>query len=237
MIFSAYDLLVCIAIVIATTSNIIPAVGAQLTTNDLNAKVAAYNVDGKSVFANFVNAFNNGQFFLIRNVVVVYEKPSSETVKGILLHWCSDLSFTGIQNNSSSSSPGYAGRCVFMFLGSFLADASAAGAQQTSASTNDFTATTGISAVFVEQLNIFQGEFQKNTDDYVFRYWDDGRPSMPLIGWEGHDEGDLSPNAATSAWSGVGEFKCTSVEDVAKLFNTTTDKLTPDTFKDVYANL
>ena len=57
MIFSAYDLLVCIAIVIATTSNIIPAVGAQLTTNDLNAKVAAYNVYGKSVFANFVNAF------------------------------------------------------------------------------------------------------------------------------------------------------------------------------------
>ena len=84
---------------------------------------------------------------------------------------------------------------------------------------------------------MFQGQLHGNTDDYVLRYWDDGRPSMPYIGWEGHDEGDLSPNAATSAWSSVGEFIWTSVEDVAKLLNTTADEFTPETFKQVYADV
>ena len=219
-------------------SNIIPSVGAAetqiITTEELNSKVVAtpaspgYNVEGTSVFTNIVTANNDGQFFFILNGTVVF-------VKGSGLYWCSDLSFTGVENNSSSS-PGYAGRCVRMWLGNTLADILAAGTQNTDNSAQDFTSTMGISAVFVEQLNVFQGQFQKNTDDYVNRYWDDGRPSMPVIGWEGHDEGDLSPNAATSAWSGVSEVIWTSVEDVARLFNTTTDKFTPETFKDDYAN-
>ena len=228
---------------IAAASNFLPSVRA-LTTEELNAKVEAtpaspgYNGDGKSIFTNIVTANNDGQLFLIGNLMFVYEKPASETVKGSLLLWCSDLSFTGVQNNSSSS-PGYAGRCVGMRLGNVLADFLAAGAQYSgiSASTDGFTVTYGISAVFVEQLNVFQGQFHKNIDDAVWRYWDDGRPSMPGISWEGHDEGDLSPNAATSAFSGVKEYIWTSVEDVAKLLNTTTDKFTPDTFKDVYTSV
>mmetsp|Transcript_10332 Transcript_10332/g.20712 ORF Transcript_10332/g.20712 Transcript_10332/m.20712 type:complete len:351 (+) Transcript_10332:96-1148(+) len=238
-------------VAIAAASSIIPSVGAAetqitITTDELNAKVVAtptspgYNVEGTSVFTNLVNANNDGQLFLIRNGVFVYEKPSPEPVKAGFLLWCSDLSFTGIQNNSSSSSsPGYAGRCVLMWLGNTFADLLAAGAQvvSVSASTEDFTSTRGISAVFVEQLNVIEGQMHKNTDDVVFRCWDDGRPSMPFIGWEGHDEGDLSPNAATSALSTVGEFIWTSVEDVAKLLNTTADEFTPDTFKDVYADV
>ena len=124
-----------------------------------------------------------------------------------------------------------------MFLGNFLADILAAGAgtQLTGASLEDFTSTWGISAVFVEQLNVIEGQLHRNTDDLVWRYWDDGRPSMPYNGWEGHDEGDLSPNAATSAWSSVGEYIWTSVEDVVTLLNTTVDEFTPETFKEVYA--
>ena len=225
--------------------NIIPSVGAaQITIEEFNSKVAAtpaslgYNVDEESVFTNLVNANNDRQFFFIRNGVLVYEKPSSEPVQGSVLYWCSDLSFTGIQNNSSSSSPGYAGRCVLMRLGNFLAEILAAGTQtpDISASTKGFTDTIGISAVFVEQLNVIQGQVHKNSDDWVNRYWDDGRSSMTFIGWEGHDEGDMSSNAATSAWSSVGEYIWTPVEDVAKLFNTTTDKFTPETFKDFYAD-
>lgn len=224
-------------------SNFIPSARA-LTTEELNADLVAtpaspgYNVDGKSVFTNFVTANNDEQFFLIVDVMVLFEKPSSDAVKGSVLYWCSDLSFTGVQN--SSSSPGYASRCVGMKLGSFLADILAEGSQQTemsaSASTKDFATTYGVSAVFVEQLNVFQGQLHKNSDDFVFRYWDDGRPTMSSIAWEGHDEGDKNPNAASSAFSNVAEFTWTSVEDVAKLFNTTTDKFTPDTFKDVYAS-
>ena len=228
---------------IAASSNIIPIVGAAaLTTEDLSMNVAAtqaslgYNVDEESAFSNLVNAYNDRQFFLIRNSVSVYEKPSSEPVKGSPLFWCSDLSFTGIQN-SSRSSPGYAGRCLEMWLGNILADILAAGAQNTGITAEGFSETRGISAVFVEQLNVIQGQVHKNNDDLVFRYWDDGRSSMPLIGWEGHDEGDLSPNAATSALSGVGEFIWTSVEDVVTLLNTTADEFTPETFKQVYADV
>ena len=164
---------------IAASSNIIPSVdAAALTTEELSMNVAAtpasqgYNGDEESVFSNLVNAYNDGQFFLIWNAVLVYEAPSSEPVKGSALYWCSDLSITGIQNNSSSSSPGYAGRCVLMRLGNFLAEILAAGAQypDISASTKGFTDTIGISAVFVEQLNVIEGQLHRNTDDWVFRY-------------------------------------------------------------------
>ena len=57
---------------------------------------------------------------------------------------------------------------------------------------------------------------------------------MSDIGWEGHNEGDMSSNAATSAWSSVGEVIWTPVEDVATLLNTTTDKFTPE---NVYADV
>ena len=87
-----------------------------------------------------------------------------------------------------------------------VADMLAAGMQHTTSfTTKDFSLTWGISAVFVDQLNVFQGQTHKNADDFVWRYWDDGRPSMSEIGWEGHDEGDMSPNSATSALSAVGE--------------------------------
>jgi hypothetical protein len=69
------------------------------------------------------------------------------------------------------------------------------------------------SAVFVEQLNIFEGQDHTNTDDNVYRYWDDGRKTAPFNAWEGHDEGDMSPNAATSSWSGFGKVTWMSVEE------------------------
>ena len=235
MKFFASTLSVLFAATVAVRS-IIPSVGAAETqiiaTEELNSNYAVatlaspgYNVDGMSIFTNFVTANNDRQFFIIGNFMTVSEKPASEAEKGSFLIWCSDLSFTGVQN--SSSSPGYVGNCVYMFLGL------AAGVQYSSASTEDFTATKGISAVFVEQLNVIEIQLHTNTDDLVSRSWDDGRPSMPNIGWATMRA--LGPG--TSAFSGVAEYIWTSVEDVAKLFNTTTDKFTPDTFKDVYANV
>ena len=132
MIFPASSLYVLVAIVAA--SDIIPSIGAALlTTQELNANVEAnvvvqgYNAAGDSVFKNFVGAYNKGQFFFMWNLFNVYEKPFAETVKGAMLYWCSDLSFTDFQNNSSTS-PGYAGRCVQMWLGDIKADLLASGA-------------------------------------------------------------------------------------------------------------
>ena len=70
-----------------------------------------------------------------------------------------------------------------------------------------------ISAVFVEQQNVFQGQYQVDIDDLAWRFWDDGRKTMPEIAWEGHDEGDMSPNASTSSLSSFGESTWMSVEE------------------------
>ena len=73
-----------------------------------------------------------------------------------------------------------------------------------------------------------------DTDDNTWRFWDDGRKSMSTIAWEGHDEGDMNPNAATSSRSGIGVVTWMSVEEVAQLFNTSVDEFTPEKFKQTY---
>ena len=148
-----------------------------------------------------------------------------------LFNWCSDLTFSDASN---SSRMGYAARCVAMVLVGYY-EALASGSQVPFVhSEGKFTVTGGISAVFVEQLNVFEGQIHYNTDDFVHRYWDDGRKVMPQVAWEGHDEGDMHPNAATSSVSGFGEYTFMSVEEVAQLLNTTVDEFTPETFKQVY---
>ena len=118
---------------------------------------------------------------------------------------------------------------------STYAEALAAGAQLAyEYSEGDFGSTYGISAVYVEQLNAFEGQYHKNTDDWVIRYWDDGRKTIPYIGWEGHDEGDMSPNAATASWSSFGEVTFMSVEEVAQLLNTAVEDFSLEKFNQVY---
>jgi hypothetical protein len=238
MFFSLSTLL---RVLVASAS--IPFVAAQaseteLTTNDLygtlssTAAAPGFNVGGGSVFTNFVNAFNDGQFFHLGNSgTMFFEEPGSEPIRGAGLTWCSDLTFSDISNTSLM---GYAARCVTMFLAGY-AGMIAAGAQVTyEYSEGQFGGVDGISAVFVEQLNVFQGQRHANTDDLVARYWDDGRKTMPTIAWEGHDDGDMSANAATSSWSGFGEITWMSVDEVAQLLNTSTDEFTPDKFKQIY---
>ena len=229
--------------VFAASAATIPFVAAQnqtkmVTTDDLYGNLVStvapapgFNAEGGSVFTNFVDAVNDGQFFFIMSGSSVYEKPESEPVSGSVFAWCSDLTFSDFSN---SSLMGYAGRCVGMSMAGY-AEAQASGAQLPFViSEGEWAGTLGVSAVYVEQLNVFEGQLHPNTDDRVARYWDDGRKVMPRIGWEGHDEGDMHPNAATSSLSVFGEFTWVSVEEVAQLFNTTTDEFTPKKFKQVY---
>jgi hypothetical protein len=148
-----------------------------------------------------------------------------------VLWWCSDLTFSGLSNKSLI---GYAARCVEMWLAGY-ADHMASGAQSTYVySEGKFGGTRSISAVYSEQQNVFQGQRHPNTDNWVFRYWDHGRKTMPTIGWKGHDEGDMRPNAATASMSGFGETTWMSVEEVAQLLNTSVDEFNPEKFKQVY---
>ena len=91
-----------------------------------------------------------------------------------------------------------------------------------------------ISSVFVEQLNVFAGQIHINTDDWAIRYWDGGRKSVPQFGFEGHDEGDMSANAATSSFSSFAENTWMTVEEVAQLLNTTVDDFSLEKFNQVY---
>ena len=237
MFFSLSTLLQALAASAAS----IPFVEAQaseteLTTNDLYAKISpdaappGFNVDGGSVFTNYVNAVNNKQFFQVRQYGIVYEKPDSQPiVENAVVYWCSDLTFSDFSN---SSLMGYAARCVEKYLAGY-AEAVASGAQLTY-SEGLFGGTLGISAVFAEQLNVFEGQYHANTDDWVTRYWDSGLKTMPMIGWEGHDEGDLSANAATASWSNYGEITWMTDAEVAQLLNKSADKFTPANFKQVY---
>ena len=212
---------------------------AEITAEDLFAKInptaaaPGFNVEGGSVFTNLAKTLNEGQLFLIRTQSFAFERPDSDPVQTALLGWCSDLSFSDISN---SSLIGYAGRCVDAFLAGG-GNAEAAGAQLPFDHLGgDFTFTSGISAVFVEQQNVFEGQLHMNADDSTWRFWDSGRKTMPTIAWEGHDEGDMSSNAATSSFSAFGEFTWLSADEVAQLFNTSVDEFTPEKFKQVYLN-
>ena len=211
----------------------------NVTTDDLLAKInptaalPGFNVEGGSVFTNAAMAMNEGQLFFIGIASAVYERPESDPVRFSMLNWCSDLAFSDVNN---SSLIGYAGRCVVMILAGY-SDVLASGGQLAyDFSKGEFTRTSGISAVFVEQLNIFEGQFHADTDDWSGRYWDDGRKTSPYFMWEGHDEGDMNPNAATSSLSNFAELTWMSVDEVAQLFNTSVDEFTPGTFKQVHLN-
>ena len=94
-----------------------------------------------------------------------------------------------------------------------------------------------LSAVYVPQGNTFEGQLHKNTDNYVVRFWDDGQTAMPILGWEVHDEGDTSPNAATSSWSGFGKISWIPVDEAASLLGNDAEDFTPEKFTDIYAEV
>ncbi|KAL7527412.1 hypothetical protein ACHAWF_002168 [Thalassiosira exigua] len=50
-----------------------------------------------------------------------------------------------------------------------------------------------LSAVYVPQINVLEGQFHKNADNFVVRFFDDGRFILPTMGWRVHDEGDNHP--------------------------------------------
>jgi len=131
---------------------------------------------------------------------------------------------------------GMAGRCVERLMPG-NADLIASGSQTPYVTLDGWGATVGVSTVFVEQLNSFEGQMHTNTDDGVWRMFDDGRKTMPMIAWEPNDEGDMHPNAALSSFSSFGEFTWMSIDEVTQLFNTTADEYTPEKFKQVYREI
>ena len=87
----------------------IPFVAAaenNVTIDDLYSKISptaalpGFNVDGGSVFTNYADIINNGQLFWLKEVSVVQERPEADTVRVTILDWCSDLTFSNVNNRS-----------------------------------------------------------------------------------------------------------------------------------------
>ena len=181
-----------------------------------------------------MNAYNQKEFFFTRETTTTYEKPGSDPVITQGLYWCGDLAFTNL--NNSSKPTGFSGRCVSGFWGGYKAAAEAGAELEFEDEEKSFTDTDGISAVFVEQLNIFEGEFHRNNDNGQWRFWDDGRETSSSIGWEVHDDGNMHPNEVTSAFSMVFTMTWITAAEAAEILtDMTVDDLTPEKFEDVYA--
>jgi len=104
---------------------------------------------------------------------------------------------------------------VGFYLGNTLQDFIAAGAQPPLLSARPQL----LSSSYSPQGNVFESVWTSTYDDWTGRFWDDGLPTNSDIIWEGHDAGDLSPNADTSALACFGTITWISVEEVATILN------------------
>ncbi|KAL7531387.1 hypothetical protein ACHAWF_003747 [Thalassiosira exigua] len=233
------------AIFLHSISGIIPFASAVEIANisTLDALVTASsppapgkNLDEKSVFQNYFNAFQNGQFFCKVRTQGQYEMPGSDIVEFDGLIWCSNLHFADFKADMPI---GYTGNCVKATLQG-ISEALEAGAQYSSGIERvegQFHADAGISAVYVPQTNVFEGQLHYNTDNWSRRFWDDGRLNMNGIMWETRDEGDLSPKAATSSFSSIFKIDWVTVDEAATLMRVNATDLTPNEFEKLYANV
>lgn len=198
------------------------------------------------VFANFAKACQDGQFFWLRKSVIQDETPSSPVVDKLHVLWCSNLEFTfdnstdttGTDADASMDTTfaGYTGHCVYALLQ--VEEDDAAGDQSTNETLtpDEFGATQSISAVYVPHTNIFEGNAHSNRFHSVYRFWDDGRPTMSSLGWKA--DGDVSdttiPNATASSNSNFRKITWISVDKAASLLSQNATEFTPDAFNEVY---
>ena len=181
------------------------------------------DVDDSTLMTNYNALREEGQGFSLADASILFEKPDSVVASFVSLSWWCDLEF--ISDDATTNDYGYVGRAVSYFLGSSLEDVVVQGAQI--ATPADKGVALSISAVLVPTLGIFKGQFHHTHDDLVIRYRDDGSSTLPILGLEGHDEGDMQPNSDTSAWSGSGTLTKITTEEAAKYLGMDVEDITP----------
>lgn len=202
------------------------------------APVLGSNIEGGSVFANYIDLRNNGQFFLAYEGLFQLESPGMPALPYTSVRWCSNIEFTDIEGTNPYV--GYTANCVYTPLGDAIAVATEAGAQLTMPDGLDpdqFVATNSLSMVYVPQTNQFEGVMHKNSDNLVARFWDDGRSTMHNIVWELFDEGDPHPNAATTSLVAAARYTWVTADVIAAALNRNATAFTPEAFEKIYADV
>ena len=203
------------SVVVAQQPDDIENATPRMTSDDDN------NTDSSLLLMTNYNALREeGQGFYLGEASVRFEKPESVPIPVVLLFWWCDLEFS---SDDATSNYGYVGRALSYKLGDTLEEIVAQGGQSPPSKTRALS----VSAVLVPTLGIFEGQFHATHDDWVYRYWDDGSSTLPILGWEGSDEGDTSLNAETSAWSASGTMTKITSEAAAKLLGMDVDDMTP----------
>jgi len=207
----------------------------QEDENSAQASLSDDVTDDSSLMTNYNAMREEGQGFYLKHASSLFERPDTEMTFFYALHWWCDLdfSFGNATNNygyDDADTVGYVGRGVQYVLGSSLENILADGAQIP----NENRWPVSVSAVMVPTLGIFEGQFHATHDDWSFRYWDDGSSTWPVLGWEGHDEGDMSPNSDTSAYSASGPFTKITPEEAAKVLGMDVVDMTPATCSKEY---
>ena len=118
--YSSSSSTIIYALVAASLGLLRLVAAAEITTEQLYGKLTSpttalpgFNVEGGSVFTNFVDTYNNGQLFWRHTKTILNEVPEMPPFHIDSLDWCSDFTFSDLNNSSLT---GYAGRCVGMGL-------------------------------------------------------------------------------------------------------------------------
>ena len=200
-------------------------VGQQENDDSSTLMTSEDSNNGSLLMTNYNALREEGQGFYIHESIIRFETPNSVIVSaGLLLWWC-DFKFLSDDTNNIENY-GYVGQGVGWKLGSTYEDLVEAGAQL---ATNGERVALSVSAVMVPTLGIFEGQIHATHDDWVWRYWDDGSSTLPILGWEGHDEGDTSPSSDTCAFSLSGTFTKITTEAAAELLGMDVAFMTPAT--------
>ena len=176
-----------------------------------------------SLMKNYNAMRDEGQGLYLAEYSNLYEKPGSTPTPLVALSWLCDLEF--LSDDAETNNYGFVGRAVMYLLGSNLEDQIAQGAQ----SFSTIKRALSVSAVMIPTLGIFEGQIHPAHDDWVNRFWDDGKTILARLGWEGHDKGDTHPNSDTSAFSASGTSTKISTEAAAELLGMEVADMTPAT--------
>ena len=204
--------------------------------------VLGSNVDGGSIFTNYINARQDGQFFLRSKHLLQYETPASPAVREVyFLAWCGLLEFSdrgGVNQTTTTTTGvgvGYTAQCVGAGLDDAISEVVAQGADAVHPLTADqFVVPISLSAVYVPQTNVFEGQYHSVQADFVYRFWDDGRATMSSLVWEPNEEKDPEQGSVLSSFSGVVEFDWVTVEEAASILLCTTLEFTTQNFQAIY---
>lgn len=185
--------------------------------------------DSSSLLTNYNAMRAEGQGFYLWEASVLFETPGSNTSVGVALHWWCDLEFAAADNATTTDNYGYVGRAVGYYLPA-LAIHHRLVVHGEHISFNN-THALSVSAVWVPTLGIFEVQIHDTQDDWVGRYWDNGRRTLPFLGWKGQADGV----ATGGGFAGTVTYtKITTKLAVVYLGRAVTD-LTPATCSQEYA--